>query len=56
MLQTVLKMIQNQQCFNQKCEIIYGEDENPNDGYFPQYVIVDFPQYCGPPWMIEHPT
>ncbi len=27
-----------------------GEDENPNDG---QYVIVDFPQYCGPPWMIE---
>ncbi len=33
-------------------EIVYGEDENPNDG---QYVIVDFTQYCGLPWMIEHP-
>ena len=31
-------------------DIVCGEDENPNDG---QYVIVDFPQYCGPPWMIE---
>jgi hypothetical protein len=24
-------------------EIINGEDENPNDGSFSQYVIVDFP-------------
>jgi hypothetical protein len=38
-------------------EIVYGEDENPNDGSFPQYVIVDFSQYCdGPLWMIEYPT
>ncbi len=37
-------------------EIVYGEYENPNDGSFLQYIIVDFHQYCGPPWMIEHPT
>jgi hypothetical protein len=28
---------------------VYGEDENPNDGSFPQYFIVDFPQYCAHP-------
>jgi hypothetical protein len=37
-------------------EIVNGEDENPNDGSFPQYVIVDFSQYCSPLWMIEPPT
>jgi hypothetical protein len=30
-------------------KIINGEDENPSDGSFSHHVIVDFPQYCGPP-------
>jgi hypothetical protein len=37
-------------------KIVYGEDENPNDRSLSQYIIVDFPQYCGPSWIKEHPT
>ena len=37
-------------------EIVYSADESPIEGHFPQYVIVQFPQYCGPPWMPEQPT
>ena len=37
-------------------EIVYSADESPIEGHFPQYVIVEFPQYRGPPWMPEQPT
>jgi len=36
-------------------EIIYNKGENPLDGTLPQYVIVDFPQYCGPIWSEKNP-
>jgi len=36
-------------------EIIFQRDENPLDGTLPQYVIVDFPEYCGPPWIEDQP-
>jgi hypothetical protein len=29
-------------------EIVYNEDENPNDESFSQYIIVYFSPYCGP--------
>jgi len=29
---------------------------NPNYGHLPDYVVVDFPQYCGPPWDVDNPT
>jgi hypothetical protein len=32
-------------------EIVFNKDENPLDGTLPQYIIVDFPDYCGPPWI-----
>ena len=31
-------------------EIVYKEGKNPNNLDFPSYVVVEFPQYCGPPW------
>jgi hypothetical protein len=37
-------------------DIIFEEGHNPNFGDFPSYVLVDFPQYCGPPFLPEHPT
>jgi len=37
-------------------EIVFNKDENPLDGTLPQYIIVDFPDYCGPPWMENKPT
>jgi len=32
------------------------KDTNPNYGHLPDYVVVDFPQYCGPPWDPDNPT
>jgi hypothetical protein len=29
---------------------------NPNGGDIPDYVVVDFPSYTGPPWDINNPT
>ena len=37
-------------------EIVFKEHENPLDGFQPEYVIVDFPQYCGPHWMASEKT
>ena len=31
-------------------EIVFAKGDNPNHGDLPQYVIVDFPNYCGPCW------
>lgn len=36
-------------------EIIYSTATNPNRGDHPSYVIVEFPQYCGPTWDIDYP-
>ena len=36
-------------------EIVFEENQHPLDGCHPLYVIVDFPQYCGPAWMKENP-
>jgi len=36
-------------------EIVFDKDENPLDGTLPQYVIVEFPDYCGPPWIEDRP-
>jgi hypothetical protein len=37
-------------------EIVYKESESVLDYKFPQYIIVDFPTYCGPPWIKNKPT
>jgi len=37
-------------------EIVFNKDEIPLDRTLPQYVIVDFPDYCGPPWVENKPT
>jgi hypothetical protein len=37
-------------------EIIYEKDTSPLDGKFPEFVIVEFPQYRGPPWIAEKPN
>jgi GTPase SAR1 family protein len=37
-------------------DIVFQEGHNPNFGDFPSYVLVHFPQYCGPPFLPEHPT
>ena len=29
-------------------EIVYLKDESPLDGTLPQFIIVEFPDYCGP--------
>jgi hypothetical protein len=37
-------------------EIVFNKNENPLNGLLPQYILVDFPQYCGPSWISEKPT
>ena len=37
-------------------EIVFKENEIPLDGFQPEYVIVDFPQYFGPHWMSSKKT
>ena len=37
-------------------DIVFELGENPNDGDFAKYVLVDFPQYCGPAYDKKHPT
>ena len=37
-------------------DIIFEDGESPNEGFLPKMVIVDFPQYNGPPWDRTHPT
>jgi len=37
-------------------EIIYKDNESPLDYKLPQYIIVDFPTYCGSPWIKHKPT
>lgn len=37
-------------------EIIYEKNSSPLDGSIPEYVVVDFPQYRGPPWIQEKPS
>ena len=37
-------------------EIVFKKDENPNFGDLPEYVVVDFPGYCGPVWDENNPT
>ena len=32
-------------------EIVFKKGESPLDGTLPQYVIVDFLEYCGPEWI-----
>lgn len=36
-------------------EIIFEENQNPNHGHLPKYVVVEFPLYCGPPWDVDNP-
>ena len=36
-------------------EIIFNENENPNSGDLPLYVVVHFPLYNGPPWDKDNP-
>ena len=36
-------------------EIVYIKGKNPNNLDFPSYVVVEFPQYCGPPWHNKNP-
>ena len=37
-------------------EIVYAKGCSPHTGDFPLYVVVEFPQYCGPPWDTSNPT
>jgi len=37
-------------------EIVFEENDDPNSGHQPKYVIVDFPGYTGPKWMDDQPT
>jgi hypothetical protein len=38
-------------------EIVFAKpNANPNEGDIPDYVVVDFPSYRGPPWDICNPT
>lgn len=36
-------------------EIVYKDGDNPNNGDLPDYVVVNFPQYCGPAWDKNNP-
>jgi hypothetical protein len=36
-------------------EIVFEAGQNPNNGDHPKYVVVNFPQYIGPPWDIDKP-
>lgn len=37
-------------------EIVFDTNANPNQGDHPNYVVVDFPLYSGPPWDTNNPT
>lgn len=37
-------------------EIVFGQGKNPNHGDLPDYVVVNFPLYCGPTWDADNPT
>jgi hypothetical protein len=37
-------------------DIVYKKNESPNANDFPLYVLVDFPQYKGPPCLKKYPT
>ncbi len=37
-------------------DIVYAEGKAPNDETFPDFIVVDFPKYKGPPWITENPT
>jgi hypothetical protein len=37
-------------------DIVFEQGNNPNFGDFPSYILVDFPQYCGPSFLPDHPT
>jgi hypothetical protein len=37
-------------------EIIFEKGKNPNKNNLPKYIVIEFPQYCGPVWDMEHPT
>ena len=37
-------------------EIIFAVGKNPNNGDLPEYVVVEFPLYCGPTWDKDNPT
>lgn len=36
-------------------EIAFNVGENPNHGNLPKYIVVEFPQYCGPVWDNNNP-
>ena len=36
-------------------DIVYSANITPKDG-FPEFAMADFPKYCGPPLMDDHPT
>jgi PIF1-like helicase len=46
--------LHNGACGNVK-EIVFATDKNPNNGDLPEYVVVHFPQYIGPPWDHKEP-
>ena len=37
-------------------DIVFYHGQNPNLGHQPKYVLCDFPQYTGPPFLQQHPT
>jgi hypothetical protein len=37
-------------------DIVYENNKSPNNHDLPEYVLVDFPLYCGPALMEDHPT
>ena len=37
-------------------DIVYPEGRSPADAGFPEFIVVDFPGYTGPPWIQDHPT
>ena len=36
-------------------DIVYKYSESPNNGQLPEYVLVVFPTYCGPPFNLLYP-
>ena len=36
-------------------EIVYTLNKSPIDDDLPEFVLVEFTQYCGPPWMTDKP-
>ena len=37
-------------------DIVYPAGKKPADNVFPDFVLVDFPGYTGPPFIEDHPT